>query len=43
MSEVRGYDCLFIKLGGQAKGRAHPSYKATKHIECTFLIFDFIT
>ena len=28
-------------VGGQPKKHANPSYKATKHIEPTFLIYDY--
>ena len=40
--EFQKYEVMTTSvLGGQSKKHANPSYKATKHIEHTFLISDY--
>ena len=38
--EFQKYEVMTV-VGGQPKKRRNPSYKATKHIERTFLIFGY--
>ena len=39
--EIHNYEVMtMFALGAPQKKHAKPSYKATKHIECTFLIIN---